>query len=66
MTCHACERDAIVRYRVVPYSETLTLFDAQPKDILACKPHLEAAKRIGQVLSVTPLSGETVARLVQP
>lgn len=65
MKCHACERDALVVYRVVPY-QAVTLFDSSPRDVNACAQHLEAAKRIGQVLSVTVLSSDVVTRVVQP
>lgn len=62
--CHGCDARATVRYRLVPRSLTLTLFDSTARDVLACSKHIESAKKIGTVISAVPLSSEIATRAV--
>lgn len=63
MKCNACEKDAIMVYRLNPYS-AVTLFDATARDVAACKAHLETARQIGHVISATSLSDAVTVRTV--
>lgn len=64
MQCNACTREALVVYRILPY-QALTLFDATPRNVAACAQHLESARKIGTVLSATPLSDAVAERVVK-
>ena len=66
LPCHACSATAILRLRCVPFSATRTLWDATPRDILACAQHVQAARQIGTVIAVTPLGDDIVTRMVAP
>lgn len=63
--CNACAAAAVLTLRIVPRSASLTLFDSTPRDIRSCAQHIPAAKAIGPVLSVTPLSDAVTVRTVK-
>ena len=61
LPCHLCLKTAAVVIRCVPY-QAQTLFDAAPTNIRACAEHIEQAKRVGTVISMTPLSESVTVR----
>ena len=63
-SCMACSTTALLRLRVVPFTATRTLWDATPRDIFSCAAHVESARKIGTVISATPLGEGIATRMV--